>query len=148
MYKEIINKVEALVDKNIPLVSNLSNLSTMLYDEFKGTSWFGFYLVLKEEDVLYLGPYKGPLACTKIKFNKGVCGISAYKKETIIVSDVSKFDSYIACSSEAKSEIVTPIIKKNQVVALIDIDSPIFNRFSNEDRIFLEQVASLLANLF
>lgn len=148
MNKELISKTKSLIDKNIPLVSNLSNLATFLYDEFKGTSWFGFYLVLKEEDILYLGPYKGPLACTKIKFNKGVCGISAYKKETIIVDDVSEFDSYIACSSEARSEIVTPIIKNNRCVGVIDLDSDNYNNYTNDDKDILEEIAKLISELF
>ena len=137
-----------LIDKNIPLVSNLSNLATILYDEYKNTSWFGFYLVLKEDDVLYLGPYKGPLACTKIKFGKGVCGVSALKKESLLVKDVTKFKTYIACSSTAKSEVVVPIIKNNKCVGVIDLDSDELDNYTTEDVKTLEEISILLSELF
>ena len=147
MDKRVISAKE-LIDVNIPLISNLSNLSTLLYDQFKGTSWFGFYLVLKEEDVLYLGPYKGPLACTKIKFGKGVCGISAKDKKSILVSDVSKFETYIACSSSAKSEVVVPIIKDNRCVGVIDLDSDDLDNYNDNDVKALEEISKLLVELF
>ena len=147
MDKRVISAKE-LIDVNIPLISNLSNLSTLLYDQFKGTSWFGFYLVLKEEDVLYLGPYKGPLACTKIKFGKGVCGISAKDKKRILVSDVSKFETYIACSSSAKSEVVVPIIKDNRCVGVIDLDSDDLDNYNDNDVKALEEISKLLVELF
>ena len=137
-----------LIDKNIPLVSNLSNLATILYDSYKGTSWFGFYLVLKEEDVLYLGPYKGPLACTKIKFGKGVCGVSAKDKKSLLVPDVSKFETYIACSSSAKSEVVVPIIKDNKCVGVIDLDSDELDNYTSDDVKSLEEISQLLSELF
>ena len=137
-----------LIDKNIPLVSNLSNLATILYDEYKNTSWFGFYLVLKEDDVLYLGPYKGPLACTKIKFGKGVCGVSALKKESLLVKDVTKFGTYIACSSTAKSEVVVPIIKNDKCVGVIDLDSDELDNYTTEDVKTLEEISILLSELF
>ena len=137
-----------LIDKNIPLVSNLSNLATILYDEYKNTSWFGFYLVLKEEDVLYLGPYKGPLACTKIKFGKGVCGVSALKKESLLVKDVTKFETYIACSSTARSEVVVPIIKDDKCVGVIDLDSDELDNYTTEDVKTLEEISILLSELF
>lgn len=145
MTKNIVNQVKSIVDKSLPLVSNLSNVSSILFQN-ENINWTGFYLV--EGDTLYLGPFQGEVACTRIPKGKGVCGTSFERKETIIVDDVSKFDGHIACSSLSKSEIVTPIIKDDKVVAVIDIDSPILNRFSIEDKEVLEAVADILSVLF
>ena len=148
MNNNILNKTKQMIDPYIPLISNLSNLATLLFDEFKGTSWFGFYLVFKEKDVLYLGPYKGPLACTRIKFGKGVCGDSALSKESIIVPDVSLYKTYIACSSLAKSEIVVPILKNNETVGVIDLDSDELDNYTKDDEETLIEIANLLSELF
>ena len=96
---------------------------------------------------MVLGPYQGPLACTKIPYNRGVCGISAYKKETLIVPNVHEFTDHIACSSLSNSEIVVPIIKDNIVVGVIDLDSIEFDNFSKEDALVLEEVASLISRI-
>lgn len=141
LYEQIKN----IIDKNIPLVSNLSNVSALL-NKLENINWVGFYLVNK--DNLYLGPFQGDVACTIIPKGKGVCGTSFLNKETIIVPDVNKFNGHIACSTLSKSEIVVPIIKNNEVVALIDIDSPIYDRFHLLEKELLEQVASLLVDLF
>lgn len=146
--KTIIDLTNSMIEKDIPLISNLSNLATILFDKFRGTSWFGFYLVLKEEDVLYLGPYRGPLACTKIKFGKGVCGESAIKKTPILVSDVSKIDNYIACSSSARSEVVVPIIKDSKVLGVIDLDSDNIDNYNEDDIDTLIQVSNIIKELF
>ena len=143
--KLLLSQVKSIVDPNIPLVSNLSNVSAIL-NQMENINWVGIYLV--KNDTLYLGPFQGDVACTIIPKGKGVCGTSFEKKETIIVPNVNEFKGHIACSSLSKSEIVTPIIKNNEVVALIDIDAPIFDRFSNEDKELLEEVASVLAPLF
>lgn len=143
--KLLLSQVKSIVDPNIPLVSNLSNVSAIL-NQMENINWVGFYLV--KNDTLYLGPFQGDVACTIIPKGKGVCGTSFEKKETIIVPNVNEFKGHIACSSLSKSEIVTPIIKNNEIVALIDIDAPIFDRFSNEDKELLEEVASVLAPLF
>ena len=143
--KLLLSQVKSIVDPNIPLVSNLSNVSAIL-NQMENINWVGFYLV--KNDTLYLGPFQGDVACTIIPKGKGVCGTSFEKKETIIVPNVNEFKGHIACSSLSKSEIVVPIIKNNEVVALIDIDAPIFDRFTNEDRDLLEEVASVLAPLF
>ena len=143
--KLLLSQVKSIVDPNIPLVSNLSNVSAIL-NQMENINWVGFYLV--KNDTLYLGPFQGDVACTIIPKGKGVCGTSFEKKETIIVPNVNEFKGHIVCSSLSKSEIVTPIIKNNEVVALIDIDAPIFDRFSNEDKELLEEVASVLAPLF
>ena len=143
--EELLSALESLIDKDLPLVSNLSNASALL-NKLENINWCGFYLV--EGDSLVLGPFQGDVACLKIPFGKGVCG-SAYKeKRTIIVDDVNLFPGHIACSALSKSEIVTPIMVNGEVKAVIDIDAPIFNRFNEKDRLFLEKFASILAPLF
>ena len=141
LYKQI----EAIIDKDLPLVSNLSNVSAIL-GKLDNINWAGFYLV--QGDSLYLGPFQGDIACTILSKGKGVCGTSFLKKETIVVDDVNKFPGHIACSSLSKSEIVVPIIKDNDVKAVIDIDAPIYNRFTNKEKEFLEEVTKLLSKLF
>ena len=143
--EELLSALESLIDNELPLVSNLSNASALL-NKLENINWCGFYLV--EGDSLVLGPFQGDVACLKIPFGKGVCG-SAYKeKRTIIVDNVNLFPGHIACSTLSKSEIVTPIMVNGEVKAVIDIDAPIFNRFNEKDRLFLEKFASILAPLF
>ena len=135
----------SLIDKELPLVSNLSNASALL-NNLPNINWCGFYLVSGNR--LILGPFQGEAACTVIPFDKGVCGYAYKNKKTIIVDDVNKFDGHIACSSLSKSEIVTPIIKDNEVKAVIDIDAPIFDRFNEDDQRLLEEIADVLKELF
>ena len=137
--------IKGIIDPSLPLVSNLSNISALLF-KMRDLNWAGFYLV--KEDFLYLGPFQGDVACTIIKYGKGVCGTAFKEKKTIVVDDVNSFPGHIACSSLSKSEIVTPIIKDGNVVAVIDIDSPIYSRFEKKDKEFLERVAELIAPLF
>ena len=144
-YMTIISQVNSIIDPSLPLVSNLSNVSAIL-SQLEDLNWVGFYLV--KNNTLYLGPFQGEVACTVIEYGKGVCGTSLKEKKTIIVDDVNKFKGHIACSSLSKSEIVVPIIKDNEVKALIDIDSPIYNRFNEDDKNNLEQVALILEKLF
>ena len=141
----LLAQFKALIDQDLPLVSNLSNASALL-NQLENINWCGFYL--KNGDNLYLGPFQGEPACTLIPLNKGVCGAAAREKRTIIVPDVNAFPGHIACSSLSKSEIVVPIIKDEEVKAVIDIDAPIYNRFNENDQKLLEQIAILLAPLF
>ena len=143
--EDLYEQIKALIDYEIPLISNLSNVSALL-NKIENINWCGFYL--RNGNFLYLGPFQGEIACTKIKIGNGVCGTSAQNKETIIVPDVFKFKDHIACSSASRSEIVTPIIKNNEVVAVIDIDAPVYNRFNIEHKELLEKVALLLSPLF
>ncbi len=143
--KLLLEQIKSIIDPSLPLVSNLSNASAVLKD-MENINWVGFYLV--NGDKLYLGPFQGDVACTIIPKGKGVCGTSFEKKETIIVPNVNEFEGHIACSSLSKSEIVVPIIKDNEVVALIDVDAPIYDRFNNEDKAFLNEVAEILSPLF
>ena len=143
--KILLEQIKSIVDPKLPLVSNLSNASAVL-NQMENINWVGFYLV--KEGTLYLGPFQGDVACTIIHKGKGVCGTSLERKETIIVPNVNEFKGHIACSSLSKSEIVVPIIKDGEVKALIDVDAPIYDRFNNEDKLLLEEIASVLAPLF
>lgn len=144
----LLDNIKAIIDLNIPLTSNLANVSKLLKDGFIETSWAGFYLSNVTFDTLYLGPYQGDIACTTIAFNKGVCGVAAYKKESQLVGNVHQFEGHIACSSLSNSEVVVPIIKDDKVYGVIDLDSNLFDNYSKEDVILLEQIAKELAKLF
>lgn len=144
MYELLLKQIESIIDKDIPLVSNLANVASILFT-MEDINWAGFYLL--DKDRLILGPFQGDVACTIIPLDKGVCGAAASKKETIIVDDVSTFKGHIACSSKSKSEIVVPILKEGQLIGVIDIDSPIYSRFSSMEKEFLEKVSSLIAAL-
>ena len=141
----MIEKINSIIDKDLPLVSNLANVSAIL-NEMEDINWCGFYLV--KDDKLYLGHFQGEVACTTIPIGKGVCGLSFLKKETVIVDEVLKFPGHIACSAKSRSEIVTPIIKDDKVVGVIDIDSPSVKRFNEDNKKELEEVAKCLAILF
>lgn len=141
----ILSQIKAIIDPKLPLVSNLSN-ATAILNQLDKINWCGFYLV--DNETLYLGPFQGEAACTVIPFSKGVCGYAARNKKSIIVDDVNKFPGHIACSSLSKSEIVIPIIVNNEVKAVIDIDAPIFNRFTKEDQEMLEEAARILEVCF
>lgn len=141
----LFEQVKSILSKDLPLVSNLSNTSAVL-NQLPDLNWCGFYLV--DGDFLFLGPFQGEVACSAIKNGKGVCGTAVKEKRTIIVPDVNKFEGHIACSSLSKSEIVTPIFKNDEVVAVIDIDSPIFDRFHEEEKTLLELVAAELSKYF
>lgn len=145
MNDQLIQQIESIIDKDLPLVSNLSNVAALL-NKLEKINWCGFYIV--KDNTLYLGPFQGDVACTIIGYGKGVCGTAFKEKKTIIVDNVNEFKGHIACSSLSKSEIVTPIIKGDEVKAVIDIDSPIYSRFSKEDQNFLEKVAEILSYLF
>lgn len=141
----LIEQIKSLTNKELPLVSNLSNVSAVL-NQLENINWCGFYLA--KENTLYLGPFQGEVACTVIPFGKGVCGTAAKEKKSIVVKDVNEFPGHIACSAASKSEIVVPIIKEDEVKAVIDIDSPLINRFGEEDRLLLEEIAGILREFF
>ena len=143
--QELSKQIKAIIDPNLPLMSNLSNASAVL-NLLNDINWCGFYL--KDGNYLYLGPFQGEVACTKIPLDKGVCGYAARNKKSIIVDDVNLFAGHIACSSLSKSEIVTPIIVNDEVKGVIDIDAPILKRFNDDDLIVLEEIADILGVLF
>lgn len=140
------DQILSIIDKELPLITNLSNASAVL-KEVDDVSWVGFYIV--KEDYLYLGPFQGHVACTKIKIGKGVCGEAAEKNKTMAINDVSKIKNYIACSSSTKSELVVPIKKDDKVVAVIDYDSDKLSRF-NDSRFIkeIEEIAKAISELF
>lgn len=142
---ELLLQIKYIIDKDMPLVTNLSNVSALL-NKLDDINWCGFYLV--QDDFLYLGPFQGDVACLKIPYGRGVCGTAFKEKKTVIVSNVNEFPGHIACSSLSKSEIVTPIIVDDKVKAVIDIDAPISDRFHDEDKEFLEKIAKILEDLF
>ena len=137
--------VKTIIKKELPLYSNLSNVAAILFT-MKNINWAGFYLV--ENGRLCVGPYHGEIACGMIEIGKGVCGTSVKEKRTIIVPNVFEFQGHIACSTKSKSEIVVPIFKKEEVVGVIDIDAPIYDRFHEEEQEDLEEIARLLGELF
>ena len=143
--KVILSQLASIIDEKLPLVTNLSNATAVL-NQLENINWCGFYLV--DNETLFLGPFQGDVACTVIPFDKGVCGYAVRNKQTIIVGNVNEFPGHIACSSLSKSEIVVPIIVNNTVKAVIDIDSPIFDRFNQSDKELLEEAAKLLEVCF
>lgn len=146
--KNLLSNVKTIIDPNIPLISNLANISRLLEESFTNTLWCGFYISDTKHKTLYLGPFQGPLACTIIPFGKGVCGTAAQNKTTYLVPNVHEFPGHIACSSLSNSEIVVPIIKDEEVVGVIDLDSTLFNNYNVEDQRILEEVALVISKLF
>ncbi len=144
-YTSLLPQIFALVEGEPDLTANLANVAAALKETFQWW-WIGFYLV--KENELVLGPFQGPVACTRIASGKGVCGSSWVKKETIVVPDVEQFPGHIACSSASRSEIVVPVKKGEQVVAVLDADSEHLSFFDEVDKQFLEQLCQRLSELF
>lgn len=140
-YIHLLPQIKALLDGEKDEVANMANVAAALKEVFNFW-WVGFYSV--KEGELVLGPFQGPIACTRIPFNKGVCGACYTQKKTLIVPNVEEFPGHIACSSATKSEIVVPIIRNGNVIAVLDVDSNQHNDFDATDRLYLEQVATLL----
>lgn len=138
-YQSLLPQIKGLLEGETDLVANLANVAAALKEQFKWL-WIGFYVVKDNE--LVVGPFQGPVACTRIRKGKGVCGASWAEAKTIIVPDVEKFPGHIACSSSSKSEIVVPILKNNQVVAVLDVDSEEFDQFDETDRQYLEAIVN------
>jgi len=141
-YQSLIPQINGLLDGEDDLIANLANIAAALKEQFNWF-WVGFYVVKNNE--LVVGPFQGPVACTRIKKGRGVCGSSWAQAQTIIVPDVEKFPGHIACSSISKSEIVVPIIRNNEVVAVLDIDSDSYNQFNETDQQYLEQIVELIS---
>ena len=141
-YLSLIPQIKGLVSGEPDLVANLANIAAALKEQF-GFFWVGFYLVKADE--LVLGPFQGPVACTRITKGRGVCGASWAQANTIIVPDVEKFPGHIACSSISKSEIVIPLFKNNEVWGVLDVDSDQYNSFDETDARFLQEIVELIA---
>jgi L-methionine (R)-S-oxide reductase len=145
VYESILPQIGALVADEPDLIANLANISAVLKEAF-GFFWVGFYL--KKENQLVLGPFQGPLACTRINFDKGVCGYSYTTKQTIIVPNVDEFPGHIACSSASKSEIVLPAFDQNgEVLLVLDVDSDQLDDFSEVDQIWLGKIMKIIEQL-
>ena len=140
-YLELIPQIKGLLEGEPDLVANLANTAAALKEQF-GWFWVGFYLV--KEDELVLGPFQGPVACTRIRKGRGVCGSSWDQAKTLIVPDVEKFPGHIACSSLSKSEIVVPLFLNGVVVGVLDVDSSELDQFDQTDANYLEQIVGFL----
>ena len=144
-YALLLKQVQGLLEGESDRVANLANVAAVLHEAF-GFWWTGFYLVQGREVVL--GPFQGPVACTRIPFGRGVCGTAWQQGRTVVVPDVEEFPGHIACSSASRSEIVVPVIKGKDVVAVLDIDSRELATFDARDAAGLEAIVALLAPLF
>ena len=140
-YRSLIPQIEALVTGEPDLIANLANICAALKEQFKWF-WVGFYLVKDNE--LVLGPFQGPVACTRIAFGKGVCGAAWQQQQTLVVPDVEAFPGHIACSSLSRSEIVVPVFKNGNIVAVLDVDSEELDQFHHTDAQYLDQIVKLI----
>jgi L-methionine (R)-S-oxide reductase len=141
-YVSLLPQIRALTDGETDLIANLANIAAALKEQFHWW-WVGFYLVKRDE--LVVGPFQGPVACSRIRKGRGVCGTSWEKAETIIVPDVEKFPGHSACSSISKSEIVVPVIRNSEVVAVLDVDSEFIDHFDRTDQVYLEKIVAEIA---
>lgn len=140
-YRLLYKQIQALVENESDTIANMANVAAMIHHTF-GFWWTGFYRVIDGE--LVLGPFQGPLACSRIAYGRGVCGTAWKERTTQVVPDVEKFPGHIACSSASKSEIVVPLIKEVEVTAVLDIDSEHLATFDDTDRHWLEKIAELI----
>lgn len=141
LYQNLFPQIKSIVEDEKDTIANMANISACLYETFRFW-WVGFYRVVGDE--LVLGPFQGPVACTRIRKGRGVCGTSWQREETIIVPDVDLFPGHIACSSASRSEIVVPVFHNGKVTAVLDIDSELLNTFDDTDKLWLERIAALL----
>lgn len=140
-YETLIPQLKGLLEGEPDLIANLANITAALKEQFKWL-WVGFYMVKGEE--LVLAPFQGPIACTRIKKGRGVCGTSWVKSTTLIVEDVEKFPGHITCSSLSRSEIVVPVIRNNEVIGVLDADSADLKSFDETDKWYLEKIVDLI----
>ncbi len=140
-YATLLPQIQSVVSGEPDMIANMANIASMLHETFHFW-WTGFYRVI--DGVLVLGPFQGPLACTRIKRGKGVCGTAWAEQQTIIVPDVDAFPGHIACSSLSRSEIVVPVKRNGEVIAVLDIDSKDLNTFDSTDQKYLEQIVEIL----
>ena len=146
-YQSLVPQIKALLEGEPDIIANMANIVAALKEQF-GWLWVGFYVVKisfdNAQDELVLAPFQGPVACTRIKKGRGVCGSSWAEAKILIVPDVEKFPGHIACSSLSRSEIVIPVIRNNEVVAVLDADSSDYNQFDMIDQRYLEEIVSLI----
>ena len=142
-YQSLLPQIAALINGETDLIANLANISAALKEQFNWF-WVGFYLVKNDE--LVLGPFQGPVACTRIQKGKGVCGTSWLKAETIIVPNVDEFPGHIACASASKSEIVLPVYQGEKIIGVLDVDSEYLNHYDEVDAKYLGEIVKLIDN--
>jgi L-methionine (R)-S-oxide reductase len=140
-YTSLLPQIKALLEGETDIIANMANVCAALKEQFD-FFWVGFYLV--KNDQLVLGPFQGPVACTRISKGKGVCGTSWQQEMVLIVPEVDAFPGHIACSSLSKSEIVIPVFKNDKVIAVLDVDSSDYNEFDQTDELYLSQIIHLL----
>lgn len=140
-YQEIYQQVQAIIGDETDEIANMANISALLFERLEGVNWVGFYRMVGEQ--LVLGPFQGKVACIRIELGKGVCGTSAATDTTQRIADVHEFDGHIACDAASNAEIVIPVHQNDKVIAVLDIDSTVFNRFDEEDQKGLEAIVAL-----
>jgi L-methionine (R)-S-oxide reductase len=147
-YADLLQQTASILDHELPVASNLGNLSSLLFyayiDNSRPINWAGFYLIDSCKEKLFLGPFQGRIACTSIPLGKGVCGTAAKERATILVENVHNFPGHIACDSASESEIVIPIIVRDNLVGVLDIDALVVSEFDNQDRVGLEAIVRTL----
>jgi len=144
MYSNLASQLRSLVEGEWDFIANAANISSLLYHSLPDLNWAGFYLL--KEGELVLGPFQGKPACVRIAIGKGVCGAAAKQRQTILVDNVHEFPGHIACDSESNSEIVVPLIKDQQLIGVLDLDSPKFERFDDADARGLNELAEIFVN--
>ncbi|MEE1673190.1 GAF domain-containing protein [Agarivorans aestuarii] len=145
-YLTLAKQLEAILDKDLPYISNLANFSALMWLELEEINWVGCYLANQSKSQLFLGPFQGKPACTTIQVGKGVCGSAYEQQQTLRVENVHEFPGHIACDSASESEIVVPLYLNNELFGVIDIDSPRLNRFDSSDQIGIEYLVKVLEN--
>ena len=145
-YHELALQIEAIISDETDIIANMANVSALLFEQLAHVNWAGFYRLTGDE--LVLGPFQGKVACIRIPLGKGVCGTAAATSETQLVGDVHQFDGHIACDPVSNSELVVPIIVEEQVVAVLDIDSPKLSRFDKEDQLGIEQLVDFIQTIW
>lgn len=143
-YEVVLEQLRALIDGEEDVIANLANASALLNQFLDNINWVGFYLW--KDDELVLGPFQGLPACIRIPYDKGVCGTAVKERKTMLVPNVHEFPGHIACDARSQSEIVIPLIVRDEVVGVLDIDSPILNRFDEIDQTYLEQFVDILVS--
>lgn len=138
--EDLVETVESVVASETDQIANMANIAALLFEALPDINWAGFYLF--KDDQLVLGPFQGRLACTRIPLGKGVCGTVAQQKTTLVVPDVHAFPGHIACDAASASEIVVPILHDGNLIGVLDIDSPVKNRFDVEDQAMIEKIVS------
>lgn len=144
-YELLIKQVDILIKDESDVIANMANISALLFDSLNDVNWVGFYRVISEE--LVLGPFQGKIACIRIPLSKGVCGAAAKENKTMRIANVHDFSGHIACDSNSNSEIVIPLFINGKVIAVLDIDSPIFDRFDENDQVGLEKIINVFENI-